>query len=60
MVRCMPVINSATATKELVGGIVLNGPVDLPVSEIIEPLEEQSTKMDAQLELGVIALFPRF
>ena len=48
----MPVLDDATATKELVDGIVLNGPVDLSVGEIIEPLEQQSTEMDAQLELA--------
>ena len=43
----MPVLNDATATKEPVGGVVLNGPVDLSVGEIIEPLEQQSTEVDA-------------
>jgi hypothetical protein len=43
----MPVLNDATATEELVGGVVLHSPVDLSVGEIIEPLEQQSTEVDA-------------
>jgi hypothetical protein len=44
----MPVLNDAAATKELVGGVVLNGPVDLSVGEIIEPLEQQSTEVTSE------------
>jgi hypothetical protein len=48
----MPVLHDATATKELVSRIVLDRPLDLSVREIIEPLKQQSTEIDAQLEFA--------
>ena len=44
----MPVLDDATATKKLVGSVVLNGPVDLSVGEIIEPLEQQRTEVTSE------------
>src|SRR5687767_13301002 len=54
----MPVLHKATAAKELVRRIVLHGPLDLSVREIIEPLEQQSAEVNTQLEFATQPPFP--
>jgi hypothetical protein len=36
----------------LVSGIVLDGPFDLAVGEVVEPLEEEGPQVDTQLEFS--------
>ena len=47
MVGRPPVVDHAPPTEELVGRIVLDGPFNLAVGEVIEPLQEEGTKVDA-------------
>ena len=54
----MPGVNTASSIKELVGGIVLHDPFNLAISEVREPLEQESSQMDAELELASKPPFP--
>jgi hypothetical protein len=58
VIGAMPGVNTASSIKELVGGIVLHDPFNLAISEVIEPLEQESSQMDAELELASKPPFP--
>jgi hypothetical protein len=47
-----PVVDNAPPTEELVGGIVLHGPFDLAVGQVVKPLEEQGPQVDPQPEFS--------
>src|SRR5262249_43610245 len=50
MVRCTPMVHNTPPTEELVGGMVLDSPVNLSIGEVVEPLEQKGTEVDTQLE----------
>jgi len=52
VVRRMPWSDKTSSAKELVGGIVPNGPFDLAISEVIEPLEKQDPEVDTQRQFS--------
>jgi len=54
----VPWVDETSSAKELVGGIVLHGPFNLAIGEVIEPLEQKSSQMDAELELASEPPFP--
>src|SRR5262249_35544680 len=58
MIRCTPVVYNTPPTEELVGGMVLDSPVNLSISEVVEPLEQKGTEVDTQLELASKPPFP--
>ena len=52
MVGRMPWSDETSSAKELVGGIVLNGPFDLAIREVIEPLEQEDPEVDTQRQFS--------
>ncbi len=48
----MPLVHHPPAAEQLVGGIILDPPLDLAVGEVVEPLEQEGPKVDAQLEFS--------
>src|SRR4029450_5399416 len=46
----VPWVDETSSAKELVGGIVPQGPFDLAISEVIEPLEQEGSEVDTQRE----------
>jgi hypothetical protein len=52
MIRSVPQGDDPSSVEELVGGIVLDGPFDLTVGEVIEPLEEYSPQVEPQPEFS--------
>src|SRR5262245_20350171 len=58
MVRCTPVVHNTPPTEELVGGMVLDSPVNLSIGEVVEPLEQKGTEVDTQLEFASKPPFP--
>ena len=45
-------VHNTPPTEELVGGMVLDSPVNLSIGEVIEPLEQKGTEVDTQLEFA--------
>jgi hypothetical protein len=45
-------VHKPLAAEELASGIVLDGPFDLAVGEMVEPLEEEGPKVDTQPEFS--------
>jgi hypothetical protein len=58
MVGSMPGVDETSSAEELVGGIVLDGPFDLTVGEVVESLEEESPEVDTQREFSPEPPFP--
>ena len=48
----VPWVDEASSAKELVGCIVLNGPFDLAIGEVIEPLEKEGSEVATQREFS--------
>src|SRR5499427_3669770 len=59
VVRRVPWIDETASAKELVGGIVLQGPFDLAISEVIEPLEQEGPEVDTQCQFSAQPPFAR-
>jgi len=57
MVWSRPGVYYTPSAEELVGSIVLNGPLDLVVREVIEPLEKEGSEVDPQPEFSPEPLF---
>lgn len=51
-------VHNTPPTEELVGGMVLDSPVNLSIGEVVEPLEEESPEVDTQRELSAEPPFP--
>lgn len=52
VVGSVPGINNTPSAEKLVGSIVLDGPFDLTVGEVVEPLEEQGPQVDPPPEFS--------
>jgi hypothetical protein len=52
MIWNVPGINNTPSAENLVGRIILNGPFDLAVGQVVKPLEEQSPQVDPQPEFS--------
>ena len=52
MVGRMPLLNATPATEELVSSVVLESPFDLPIGEVVLPLQFKGTEMNTQLEFS--------
>jgi len=42
----VPWVDETSSAEELVGGMVLDGPFDLTISEVIEPLKKEGPEVD--------------
>jgi len=48
----MPWADEPSSAEELIGGIVPDGPFDLTVGEVIEPLEKEDPEVDTQCQFS--------
>jgi len=55
----VPWVDETSSAKESVGGIILHGPFDLAIGEVIEPLEQESSEVATQREFSAKSPFAR-
>src|SRR5262252_7257812 len=52
VVRRVPWVDETSSAQQLVGCIVLKGPFDLAISEVIEPLEQEGPEVDTPCQFS--------